>query len=197
MWELVYTYTCTYEGLKLMAGITLSLFHLIHCGSVCLSITPELRQDKLSCKPDYSGTFLSPSEGRILGGPLCAPGIYMASRESDLWSSHLQGKHFLNCCEPGPDQQSVYLHFLHITTHVPAPLHPFPSDLHINLDPPLPLLQLTQPSLSPASSTHRSCCFYPGHTLGKPLASLYLPAWSQPLPSSAISHINSLVLWHT
>lgn len=71
--------------------------------------------DRTSCLASQItlGTFLSPSEGGILGGPLCAPGIYMASRESDLWSSHLQDKHFLNCCEPGPDHRTfTYTFFI-------------------------------------------------------------------------------------
>lgn len=154
--------------------------------------------DRTSCLASQItlGTFLSPSEGGILGGPLCAPGIYMASWESDLWSSHLQGEHFLNCCEPGPDHRTfTYTFFILPLMSLLLYTH-FPVTSTSTLIP-LPLLQLTQPSLSPASSTHRSCCFYPGQTLGKPLASLYLPAWSQPLPSSTIFHINSLVLWHT
>lgn len=74
---LVYTYTCTHDSLKLMAGITLCHSSTVstEAGSVSQSHLELLLASLLwrpSCLP----------EGRIPGGPLGALGIYGASRDA-------------------------------------------------------------------------------------------------------------------
>lgn len=109
----------------------------------------------------------------------------------------------LSCLPANPAQTSRALTYtfsilplMSLLLYARFPVTPINLDLPLPLIQPLPDSSRCNPHSSTASSTHRSCCLSSGQALSKPLAPLFLLAWSQRLPSSGISHVNSLVLWH-